>query len=245
MRGDSSPPDDVRDIFHETSDRWRARWHAWMSVPPAEWPRAVRWGLAGAAWAIGLALAWSVWWLVGLPARATLQKDLAVAQQTLDRANEAARRLPILMQTLRDAQAQAAAWRRLLPAAGAETLKRLSPTSAPRCAARACASPASAARICPARAACTIRRICSVGNTAVFGTRNVPDFGLRSVTSTDLALRSAVPETVSTVRSFIRFSELNRNTRASPSSHVVVRRSVSAFLPSPESSSDTWRNCSA
>ena len=119
MRGDSSPPDDVRDIFHETRDRWRARWHAWMSVPPAEWPRAVRWGLAGAAWAIGLALAWSVWWLVGLPARATLQKDLAVAQQTLDRANEAARRLPILMQTLRDAQAQAAAWRRLLPAAGA------------------------------------------------------------------------------------------------------------------------------
>ncbi len=119
MRGDSSPPDDVRDIFHETRDRWRARWHAWMSVPPAEWPRAVRWGLAGAAWAIGLALAWSVWWLVGLPARATLQKDLAVAQQTLDRANEAARRLPILMQTLRHAQAQAAAWRRLLPAAGA------------------------------------------------------------------------------------------------------------------------------
>ncbi|VVE33182.1 Type IV pilus biogenesis and competence protein PilQ [Pandoraea morbifera] len=117
MHGDSNPPDDVRDMLHEVKDRWRAHWHAWMSVPPAEWPRAVRWGLAGAAWAIGLALAWSIWWLVGLPARATLQKELAVAQQVLDRANHAARRLPTLMQTLRDAQAQAMAWRRLLPAA--------------------------------------------------------------------------------------------------------------------------------
>ncbi|WP_353193612.1 type IV pilus secretin PilQ [Pandoraea pnomenusa] len=66
----------------------------------------------------GLATAWSIWWLTNLPVRATLQKDLAVEQQVLDRANDAAFRLPSLLATLRNADAETSAWRRLLPVAG-------------------------------------------------------------------------------------------------------------------------------
>ncbi|VVE19162.1 type IV pilus secretin PilQ [Pandoraea horticolens] len=117
MYGEHPPPDDVRDIFHDVVARWRARRSAWRSVSPAEWARPVRWALASLAWLMGLAMAWSVWWLVGLPARATLQKDLGVEQQTLDSAHDAARRLPVLMAALQDAEAESAAWRRLLPLA--------------------------------------------------------------------------------------------------------------------------------
>ncbi|EON15344.1 type IV pilus secretin PilQ [Pandoraea sp. SD6-2] len=113
MYGEQPPPEDVRDIFHDVAARWRAR----RSVSPVEWTRSVRWALASLAWLMGLAIAWSVWWLVGLPARATLQKDLGVEQQTLDSANEAARRLPVLMAALQEAETESTAWRRLLPLA--------------------------------------------------------------------------------------------------------------------------------
>ncbi len=117
MYGEQPPPDDVRDIFHDVTARWRARWTAWTSVSPSEWAWPVRWALTSLAWLMGLAMAWSVWWLMSLPARATLQKDLGVEQQALDRANDAARRLPILMSTLDGAEAESMAWRRLLPLA--------------------------------------------------------------------------------------------------------------------------------
>ncbi|VVE89936.1 type IV pilus secretin PilQ [Pandoraea bronchicola] len=117
MYGEHPPQDDVRDMLHDVVARWRARWAAWMSVSPAEWARPVHWTLATLAWLTGFAMAWSVWWLMGLPARATLEKDLGVEQQTLDRANDAARRLPVLMATLQDAEAESIAWRRLLPRA--------------------------------------------------------------------------------------------------------------------------------
>ncbi|MDR3399243.1 MAG: type IV pilus secretin PilQ [Pandoraea sp.] len=117
MYGEQPPPDDVRDMFRDAAARWRARWTAWTSISPSEWAWPVRWALTSLVWLMGLAVAWSVWWLVGLPVRATLQKDLGVEQQTLDRANDAARRLPILMSTLHDAEAESMAWRRLLPLA--------------------------------------------------------------------------------------------------------------------------------
>ncbi|VVE46580.1 type IV pilus secretin PilQ [Pandoraea fibrosis] len=117
MHGEHPPPDDVRDIFHDVVTRWRERWTAWTSVSPAEWPQPVRWALTTLAWLTGLVLAWSVWWLMGLPVRATLQKDLDVERQALERANDAARRLPAMMTTLQDAEAESMAWRRLLPLA--------------------------------------------------------------------------------------------------------------------------------
>ena len=117
MYAERPPPDDVRDIFRDVADRWRARWTAWTSVSPAEWTPPVRWGLAILAWLVGFLLVWSVWWLVGLPVRATLQKDLGAEQQRWDRANDAARRLPGLMATLRDAEAETRAWHRQLPLA--------------------------------------------------------------------------------------------------------------------------------
>lgn len=117
MYGEQPPPDDVRDIFHDVVARWRARRSAWRSVSPVEWTRSVRWALVTLAWLMGLSIAWSVWWLVGLPARAALQKDLGVEQQTLDSANNAARRLPVLMAALEEAETESRAWRRLLPLA--------------------------------------------------------------------------------------------------------------------------------
>jgi hypothetical protein len=41
-----------------------------------------------------------------------------------------------------------------------------------------------------------------------------------------------------------KFCELNLKRLASPPSQVVERRSLVETLPSPESSSETWRNCS-
>ncbi len=117
MYGERPPPDDVRDVLHDVVTRWRARWAAWMSVSPVEWERPVRWTLAVLAWLMGLAMAWSVWWLVGLPTRATLQKDLGVEQRALARANDAARRLPVAMTALQEAEAESMAWARLLPRA--------------------------------------------------------------------------------------------------------------------------------
>ncbi|VVE18709.1 type IV pilus secretin PilQ [Pandoraea terrigena] len=121
MYGERPPPDDVRDIFRDLTDRWRARWTAWTSVSPAEWSSPVRWGLAIVAWLVGFLTAWSVWWLVGLPVRATLLKDLGVEQQAWDRANDASHRLPALSMALRDAEADAMAWGRLLPLAAQNT----------------------------------------------------------------------------------------------------------------------------
>lgn len=117
MYGERPPADDVRDIFHDVAARWRSRWAAWTSVSPAEWASPVRWGLNLLAWLMGLLMAWSIWWLLGLPVRATLRKDLGVEQQAWDRANDAARRLPALSTVLRDAEAETMAWRRLLPVA--------------------------------------------------------------------------------------------------------------------------------
>ena len=113
MRGDKHPPDDVRDLLHEMKMRWRG----WMTVSPAEWTPVVRWGLGALAWLVGFLWAWSIWWLVELPARATLKKDLGIEQQSLDLAREAARRLPGLVTRLREADAETVAWQRLLPTA--------------------------------------------------------------------------------------------------------------------------------
>ncbi|MFJ2994772.1 type IV pilus secretin PilQ [Pandoraea sp. NPDC087047] len=46
-----------------------------------------------------------------------MQKDLVIERQSLDRANEAARRLPVLMTRLHEAEAETIAWQRLLPMA--------------------------------------------------------------------------------------------------------------------------------
>ncbi|MCI3203621.1 MULTISPECIES: type IV pilus secretin PilQ [Pandoraea] len=117
MYGDKHPPDDVRDTFHDMSERWGALWRRWTAISPAEWALSVQWALAVLAGMAGLALAWSIWWLVGLPTWATLRNDLGVERQTLERANDAARRLPDLAARLRNAEAETIAWRRLLPIA--------------------------------------------------------------------------------------------------------------------------------
>jgi type IV pilus assembly protein PilQ len=115
MYGDPHPPDDVRDVVHEMTNRWRTWWATWTSTSPTEWSAPVRWFSAAVAWLAGLTLTWSLWWLVGLPVRAALQKDLGIEQAILARTDEAAQRLPALTASLRSAQADDVAWRRLLP----------------------------------------------------------------------------------------------------------------------------------
>ncbi|VVE33907.1 type IV pilus secretin PilQ [Pandoraea anhela] len=117
MYGDKHPPDDVRDIFHDLKTRWRTTWNRWAAVSPTEWTLPVQCGVAVFVGVVGLVLAWSTWWLVGLPVWATLTNDLDVERQALARASEAARRLPELSIRLRDAQAETIAWHRLLPVA--------------------------------------------------------------------------------------------------------------------------------
>lgn len=117
MYGEPHPPDDVRDVVHDMSSRWRARWAALTSTSPTEWSAPVRWVLAAVAWLTGLMLAWSVWWLIGLPTRAALQKDLGIEEATLARTDEAAGQLPVLAESLRRAHADDVAWQRLLPRA--------------------------------------------------------------------------------------------------------------------------------
>ncbi|VVE55398.1 Type IV pilus biogenesis and competence protein PilQ [Pandoraea aquatica] len=115
MYGENHPPDDVRDMFHDATARWRARWRAWFSVSPTEWTPAVRWGLAIVAALTGFCLAWSIGWLMSLPARAALKQGLDVERQMLARANNAADHLPALMRRLQSEGAQTRTWQRMLP----------------------------------------------------------------------------------------------------------------------------------
>lgn len=115
MYGENLPPDDVRDMFHEVKARWRARWATWFPISPTEWSPGVRWGLAIAAALTGFCLAWSIGWLISLPARAALKQGLEAERQMLARANDAADRLPTLMRRLQNEGAETRTWQRMLP----------------------------------------------------------------------------------------------------------------------------------
>lgn len=115
MYGENHPPDDVRDMFHDVKARWRARWVTWFSISPTEWSPGVRWGLAIAAALTGFCLAWSMGWLMSLPARAALKQGLEVERQMLARANDAAEGLPTLMRRLQNEGAETRTWQRMLP----------------------------------------------------------------------------------------------------------------------------------
>ncbi|VVE57205.1 Type IV pilus biogenesis and competence protein PilQ [Pandoraea pneumonica] len=104
---------DVRDLLADLVERW----HRWTSVSPLEWPSSVRAALGAVAVLIGFTLAWSIWWLVGLPVRMSLKHDTETAQAALDRAVVQASRLPQLSATLQSAEAETVAWERLLPMA--------------------------------------------------------------------------------------------------------------------------------
>ncbi|ANJ87225.1 hypothetical protein MB84_31280 [Pandoraea oxalativorans] len=102
-------------MFQDVRARWRARWVTWLSIPPTEWSPGVRWGLAIAAALTGFCLAWSIEWLMSLPARAALKQGLEVERQMLTRATDAVDRLPALMRRLQNEAAETRTWQRMLP----------------------------------------------------------------------------------------------------------------------------------
>ncbi|VVE58933.1 Type IV pilus biogenesis and competence protein PilQ [Pandoraea iniqua] len=120
MTNDRQSPADVRDLLADLVERCRTRWSVWASVSPAEWPSPMRWGIGAGVLLGALTLSWSMWWLVGLPARTSLNNDIAAGRTALDLATSQAKQLPQWLTALRNAEAETVAWERLLPVAPPE-----------------------------------------------------------------------------------------------------------------------------